>query len=79
MLIFDAWIEETLDAYRKGPLRDAKRRSALLNAGFQDFERHQMMPRNLVLKEHTKVHVVDCAISDTTARINCNLEPGYSV
>lgn len=52
----------------------------LLNAGFQDLsERHNKTPRNLVQKEHGKVQLVDSAVNDTTARINCNLEPGYSV
>jgi hypothetical protein len=54
-----------------------RRRSALLTAGFQELsERQKMVPWNLVLKKHGKV---DSALSDTTARINCNLEPGYSV
>lgn len=49
----------------------------LLNAGFEDLsERHKKTPRKLVLKEHGKVQLVDSAINDTTARINCNLEPG---
>ena len=52
----------------------------LLNAGFQDLsKRHKMTSRNLVLKERGKVQLVDSAVSDATARINCNLEPGYSV
>jgi len=52
----------------------------LLNEGFQDLsERHEMTPRNLVLKEHGNVQLVDSAVNDATARINCNLERGYSV